>query len=65
MATLEAIRYTRGSLDLLDQRLLPTQTVFLRCPDTRSAFDHIRAMVRYPVHSPEFGAREGSAGVIT
>jgi methylthioribose-1-phosphate isomerase len=46
-ATLQAIRYAPGSLELLDQRLLPTQSVFLPVPTTAVAFDHIKDMVRY------------------
>lgn len=45
MATLQAIRYTRGTLELLDQRRLPTETVFLKAIDTRAAFVYIRDMV--------------------
>eukprot|EP00976_Prorocentrum_cordatum_P092029 1188761-Prorocentrum_minimum.AAC.4 len=37
-ATLEAIKYSRGSLELLDQRKLPTQTVYLPVPDTKAAW---------------------------
>jgi methylthioribose-1-phosphate isomerase len=48
MATLEAIKYAPGSLELLDQRLLPTQTVFLPVPTTAVAYDHIKDMVRMP-----------------
>lgn len=45
-ATLEAIKYAPGSLELLDQRLLPTQTVFLPVPTTAVAYEHIKDMVR-------------------
>ena len=45
-ATLEAIKYAPGSLELLDQRLLPMQTVFLPVPTTAVAYDHIKDMVR-------------------
>ena len=47
-ATLEAIKYAPGSLELLDQRLLPTKTVFLPVPTTAVAYDHIKDMVRLP-----------------
>ncbi|KJE93735.1 translation initiation factor eif-2b [Capsaspora owczarzaki ATCC 30864] len=42
--TLEAIRYTRGSLDILDQLQLPAQTVYVSIPDSRAAWTAIRSM---------------------
>jgi hypothetical protein len=45
MATLQAIKYQRGSLDLLDQRLLPFETVYLPVPDPQTAWQHIKDMV--------------------
>lgn len=45
MATLQAIKYQRGSLSLLDQRLLPFETVYLPVPDPQTAWQHIKDMV--------------------
>jgi len=47
MATpsLEAIKYARGSLQLLDQRLLPLEHVYLTTKDTKDAWTQIRDMV--------------------
>lgn len=42
---LEAIKYKRGSLSLLDQRLLPLQSVFVNTPDCDAAFVAIREML--------------------
>ena len=42
--TLEAIRYTRGSLQLLDQLLLPGSTVFLPIPDFVTCWTAIKDM---------------------
>ncbi|GFR48766.1 hypothetical protein Agub_g10587 [Astrephomene gubernaculifera] len=42
---LQAIKYTRGNLQLLDQRLLPFQTVYLEVPDVKAAWTQIRDMV--------------------
>ncbi|EFJ49530.1 eukaryotic translation initiation factor 2B alpha [Volvox carteri f. nagariensis] len=44
-SSLQAIRYTRGSLQLLDQRLLPFQTAYLDVPDVKAAWTQIRDMV--------------------
>lgn len=44
-AALEAIRYTRGSLKLLDQRLLPGQMVYLPIEDAAAAHDAIVTML--------------------
>ena len=40
-----AIRWHGNSLELLDQRLLPTQTVWLTISDSRQAANAIREMV--------------------
>lgn len=45
MSNLLAIRYTRGQLELLDQRLLPLESVFIPVRTPTEAFDAIRAMV--------------------
>lgn len=45
MATLQAIKYQRGSLSLLDQRLLPFESVYLPVPDPQAAWQHIKDMV--------------------
>lgn len=45
VSNLQAIKYMRGSLQLLDQRLLPFQTVYLDVTDVKSAWTHIRDMV--------------------
>eukprot|EP00798_Chlamydomonas_sp_ICE-L_P015325 gene15325-21409_t len=42
---LEAIRYERGKLALLDQRLLPFETTYLDVPTPQSAWAHIKDMV--------------------
>ena len=42
---LEAIRYVRGRLQLLDQRLLPFETVYLETATPQAAWAHIRDMV--------------------
>ena len=44
-ATLEAIKYSRGSLELLDQRKLPTQTIYLPVPDTKAAWCALAVIV--------------------
>jgi methylthioribose-1-phosphate isomerase len=44
MGQLEAIRYSRGRLELLDQRLLPQQAVYLPSPSPEAAHEHIRSM---------------------
>jgi methylthioribose-1-phosphate isomerase len=44
MPTLEAIRYRRGSLELLDQRLLPQKEVFLPVKSCAEAHKLIREM---------------------
>ncbi len=43
--SLQAIKYARGSLHLLDQRLLPFETVYLEVPDAKAAWTQIRDMV--------------------
>ena len=45
MTNLLAIRYTRGQLELLDQRLLPLKSTFIAVRTPTEAFDAIRAMV--------------------
>lgn len=42
---LQAIIYSRGSLQLLDQRLLPFESTYLFVKDPESAWNHIRDMV--------------------
>ena len=42
--TLEAIRYTRGSLQLLDQLKLPGETVFMDVADCDACWTMIRDM---------------------
>lgn len=43
--SLEAIKYTRGSLQLLDQRLLPFEIVYLDVPNAQTSWAHIKDMV--------------------
>ena len=43
--SLQAIKYSRGSLQLLDQRLLPFEVVYLQVPDPQAAWTQIRDMV--------------------
>ena len=45
MSNLLAIRYERGQLELLDQRLLPLESIFIPVHTPKDAFDAIRAMV--------------------
>jgi len=42
--TLEAIKYRQGSLDILDQLLLPTQSVYITINDTEDAWQAIKKM---------------------
>ena len=42
--TLEAIRYRRGQLDILDQLLLPSQSVYISVNDTKDAWNAIKKM---------------------
>lgn len=42
---LQAIKYTRGSLELLDQRLLPHEFKYLPVPDPQTSWLHIKDMV--------------------
>jgi len=42
---LQAIKYSSGKLQLLDQRLLPHETVYLEVPDIQAAWQQIK--VRY------------------
>lgn len=44
MDALQAIRYKRGALDLLDQRRLPLETEYLSIKDTVGAWTAIREM---------------------
>jgi methylthioribose-1-phosphate isomerase len=39
---LQAIRYSDGKLQLLDQRLLPLETVYLDVPDPQAAWQQIK-----------------------
>ncbi|KAK6497816.1 S-methyl-5-thioribose-1-phosphate isomerase [Arthrobotrys musiformis] len=41
---LQAIKYSRGSLDILDQLLLPHQSVYLPVPDVTTAWNAIKTM---------------------
>lgn len=45
MGPLQAIRYRRGSLELLNQRLLPLESVFLPVDGTQQAWAAIKDMV--------------------
>lgn len=45
MSKLLAIRYARGQLELLDQRLLPFESTYLPIATPQAAFDAIRDMV--------------------
>jgi len=42
MSALEAIKYSDGKLQLLDQRLLPLETVYLDVPDPKAAWQQIK-----------------------
>jgi hypothetical protein len=42
MGALEAIKYSDGKLQLLDQRLLPLETVYLDVPDPKAAWQQIK-----------------------
>lgn len=42
--TLEAIKYQRGRLDILDQLLLPSQTEYITVHDTQDAWNAIKKM---------------------
>ncbi|WIA19547.1 hypothetical protein OEZ85_004156 [Tetradesmus obliquus] len=42
---LQAIKYADGQLQLLDQRLLPYETVYLDVPDPKAAWQQIKDMV--------------------
>ena len=44
MSTLVAIRYTRGSLELLDQLALPLKTTYMPVPDCDACWTAIRDM---------------------
>jgi methylthioribose-1-phosphate isomerase len=39
---LQAIKYADGQLQLLDQRLLPYETVYLDVPDPKAAWQQIK-----------------------
>lgn len=43
--TLQSIRYNRGSLQLLDQRKLPLETIYLGINDAKDGWDAVRDMV--------------------
>lgn len=43
--SLQAIKYTRGSLELLDQRLLPFEVVYLPVPNAQASWQQIKDMV--------------------
>jgi methylthioribose-1-phosphate isomerase len=43
--SLQAIRYARGSLELLDQRQLPQQFVYLPAQTPATAWQYIKEMV--------------------
>lgn len=45
MSKLQAIRYERGKLELLDQRLLPLESIYILVRTPQEAFDAIRSMV--------------------
>ena len=45
MSKLQAIRYERGKLELLDQRLLPLESIYIPIRTPQEAFDAIRSMV--------------------
>lgn len=42
MGALEAIKYQDGKLQLLDQRLLPLEAVYLDVPDPQAAWQQIK-----------------------
>lgn len=42
--TLEAIKYRRGQLDILDQLLLPSQSTYISIHDTNDAWHAIKKM---------------------
>lgn len=44
MPSLEAIRYSRGSLALLDQRLLPAATEYAAIADANAGHDAIKCV---------------------
>ncbi|KAF3174156.1 S-methyl-5-thioribose-1-phosphate isomerase [Orbilia oligospora] len=41
---LQAIKYTRGTLSILDQLLLPHQSIYISVPDVTTAWDAIKTM---------------------
>jgi methylthioribose-1-phosphate isomerase len=45
MATFDTLRWSDGALELIDQRQLPGQTVYVRCVSARETADAIRQMV--------------------
>ena len=45
MSKLQAIRYQRGKLELLDQRLLPFESTYIPIGTPRAAYDAIKSMV--------------------
>nr|XP_010952465.1 methylthioribose-1-phosphate isomerase isoform X3 [Camelus bactrianus] len=61
--TLEAIRYSRGSLQILDQLLLPQQSRYEAVGSVRQAWEAIRAMKVGPRGVPWVGGSKGPAVV--
>ena len=45
MATFETLRWREGRLEMLDQRALPAQTVYLPFGSAQTVSDAIRSMV--------------------
>lgn len=50
MSKLEAIKYSNGKLQLLDQRLLPYETVYLDVPDPKAAWQQIKVQPAHQQH---------------
>lgn len=46
--SLQAIKYSDGKLQLLDQRLLPYETVYLDVPDPKAAWQQIKVLQQQP-----------------
>lgn len=44
MSTLEAIKYTDGKLELLDQLRLPHETIYLKIENIQDGWDAINKM---------------------
>ena len=51
MPSLEAIRYSRGSLALLDQRLLPAATEYAAIADANAGHDAIKCVRACDLHT--------------